>query len=109
MAASSLGVDDALLRKLVDIVDVGHTKKGLKPKRKCQKRPEEKKKILKNLQNLQMISSADPKKIVDENKSKLFLKLSLDLKFKNLTNAVKKSVPSFKPSSIFAKDILMIR
>ena len=45
--ASSLGVDDALLRKLVDVVDVGHTKKGLKPKRKCQKRTEEKKNLLK--------------------------------------------------------------
>jgi len=56
-----------------------------------------------------MISSADPKKIVDENKSKLFLKLSLNLKFKNPTNTFKKSVHSFKPSSIFAKDILMIR
>ena len=49
MVASSLGVDDALLRKLVDVVDVGHTKKGLKPKRKCQKRTEEKKNLLKNL------------------------------------------------------------
>ena len=49
MVASSLGVDDALLRKLIDVVDVGHTKKGLKPKRKCQKRTEEKKNLLKNL------------------------------------------------------------
>ena len=44
MVASSLGVDDALLRKLVSVVDVKHTKKGLKPKRKCQKRTEGKKK-----------------------------------------------------------------
>ena len=49
LVASSLGVEDAWLRKLVDVVDVGHTKKGLKPKRKCQKRTEEKKKFLKNL------------------------------------------------------------
>jgi len=49
LVASSLGVDDALLRKLVDVVDVGHTKKGLKPKRKCQKQTEEKKNLLKNL------------------------------------------------------------
>ena len=42
MVASSLGVDDAWLRKLVDVVDVGHTKKGLKPKRKCQNEPRKK-------------------------------------------------------------------
>ena len=36
LVASWLGVEDAVLRKLVDVVDVGHTKKGLKPKRKCQ-------------------------------------------------------------------------
>ena len=31
--ASSLGVDDALLRKLVDVIDVAHTGKGLKQQR----------------------------------------------------------------------------
>ena len=44
MVVSSLGVDDALLRKLVDVVDVGHTKKRLKPKRKCQNEPRRNKK-----------------------------------------------------------------
>ena len=43
LVASSLGVDDALLRKLVDVVDVEHTKKGLKPKRKCQNEPRKRK------------------------------------------------------------------
>ena len=45
MVASSLGVDDAWLRKRVDVVDVGHTKKGLKPKRKCQNEPRKRKKF----------------------------------------------------------------
>ena len=49
MVVSSFGIDDALLRKLISVVDVKHTKKGLKPKRKCQKRTEEKKNLLKNL------------------------------------------------------------
>ena len=39
------------LRKLVDVVDVGHTKKGLKPKRKCQNEPRKKKKIRPNFEN----------------------------------------------------------
>ena len=49
--ASSLGVDDAWLRKRVDVVDVVNTKKVLKPKRKCQNEPRKirKKFALKNL------------------------------------------------------------
>ena len=58
MVASSLGVDDAWLRKLVDVVDVGHTKKGLKPKRKCQKRTEEKKLKKKEKRKEKNMSSA---------------------------------------------------
>ena len=46
LVASSLGVYDALLRKLVDVVDVGHTKKGLKHKEEMPKRTEEKEKFL---------------------------------------------------------------
>ena len=49
MVASSLGVDDALLQKLVEVVDVWHTKKGLKPKRKCQNEPRKKKTFLQKL------------------------------------------------------------
>ena len=45
MVASSLGVDDAWLRKRVEVVDVVHTRKGLKPKRKCQNEPRKKEKF----------------------------------------------------------------
>ena len=47
--ASSLDVDDAWLRKLVDVVVVEHTKKGLKQQRRIAKTNRGKEKFLKNL------------------------------------------------------------
>ncbi|XP_027843371.1 uncharacterized protein LOC114124329 isoform X3 [Aphis gossypii] len=55
------------------------------------------------------IRVVDPKNIMEDDKYSLFLKIFSDLKFKNPPNTVKKSVSSFKASSILAKDIQMIR